>query len=208
MDSPQNNISTDELINWNTPEMEKYNSNNNYNENYINNPFDLLELKAANNSVDNNLKLNCIKHIDDNFMEDQLNDDNFTICENEEIVIKSKEDYVKNNKDFNKVENKDQIFESALILNQNVIEIEKKNVCSEQEKNLIRKQTRQRILMLIEKEKLKYSKTSLSNSIYCTPQRNCYELSLNKSENIFNRGFIQCSFENNSNNFNKSIVSN
>lgn len=208
MNSSQNNKSSVELINWNTPEMDKDHTfrYNNENENYVNNPFDLLELKAAHNSIDKNIELNSIKHVD-NFMKDQLNNDHFTIYKNEDIIIKSKEeDCIEKNKDFNKVENKYQTFDLALISNHN--EIEKENLCNEEDKNLIIKQTRQKIQMFIEKEKENYSKRNLSNSIFCTPQRNCYELSINKTDNSLNRGFLQFDSNNSSNNFNISLVSN
>lgn len=209
MDSPQNNKSADELINWNTPEYKNNNNNNthNYSINYINNPFDLLELKAASNSGANNEELNYIKHINDNAMWDKPKNDHFTIYANEKYVNKPKENSLIVNDVFNKVEKETQIFEFDLIPNYNEEDIENSFLYNEEEKNRIREKTRQRIVELIKEEKLRYKERNSRHSIFCTPPRNSNELSLNKTENEFNRGFIQGCSENNLINFNKTFVS-
>lgn len=228
MDSFKSNELVDvSLIEWRTPEIVK---NKTCEENCANNPFDIMELKAATmdpfdlvpcqtptkrdppcgnilsplfevtfnqmkrsvsltdiNGVAKILEKNCIDQNKDQINESQLKD-NVTTCTEKKNCNQSIE-YVPVHEDVNKI--KTQVENSILVSTQDFKEtdIEKSSVCNEEEKKLIREQTRQHISMLIEKGKQKYEVECSRKSLFCTPQRNV-ESSLNKTENEFNRGFI------------------
>ncbi|XP_025423229.1 uncharacterized protein LOC112692700 isoform X2 [Sipha flava] len=228
MDSFKSNELVDiSLIEWRTPEIVK---NKTYEENCANNPFDILELKAATmdpfdlvpcqtpskrdppcgnilsplfeltfkqmkrsvsltdiNGVAKILEKNCIDKNKDQINESQLKD-NVTTCLKKEGCIQSIEN-VPVHEEVNQIET--QVENNVLVLTEdsNDKDLEKNSVCNEEEKKLIREQTRQRISMLIEKGKQKYEVEYSRRSLFCTPQRNV-ESSLNRTENEFNRGFI------------------
>lgn len=79
------------------------------------------------------------------------------------------------------------------------INIEHKSLCNEEEKNQIRKQTRQRIEMLIEKAKLKYKeKCPQKPFIFCTPQPSEKSDANSITDNsLLNKGFKENSSKSN-----------
>ncbi|XP_025201421.1 protein PF14_0175-like [Melanaphis sacchari] len=246
------NCSMDALIDWSTPETVKHKT---YDENCINNPFDILELQAANmdpfdlvpkqtplrgdppcgnilsplweskvnrrikksvsltdiHGVAKLLEQNYIEHNTDGFIKNQSKDD----CAIAERISTSKmiDQSIENNilvhKGEKKIENEELSNKLGLLSDQIEIDIEKNSYCNEQEKKQIREQTRQRIEMLIEKEKKIYEENYSRRSLFCTPQRSNTESNLNKNINssVLNRGFIG-SFNINSNSFNKTSDNN
>lgn len=250
MDSSQDNKldhhSADELICWNTPETKKNNSDS-YRIDYINNPFDKLELKAANmdpfdlvhnqitpkndppcgniispiwksevSQLQNNISLTTdvtkieelshIEHANNNILIDQLKDDSFEIYANKEIFNISKENYAIHVNE-NKLDNKIQIFKSITNSNHNDINVENIILNDEDEKSQIRKQTRQRIDMFIEKEKEKHENINSRKSV-CIINMSQHNInsSLNITENVFNKRYVLSGSKNHSNNFNITSV--
>lgn len=151
--------------------------------------------------------INGVAKILDHAKVDNLNNDNTPlVCLDQEVVDQSKENYViepsEDKKKLIKNEaqkiNEENKVESVLTVDHNndidvekdLENFEKHSLCSEDEKKKIREQTRQRIQMLIEKGKKDYEKECSRKSLFCTPIRN-YNSSLNKSESLFNRGFLQ-----------------
>lgn len=238
--------SMEALIDWSTPEIVKYKA---YDENCFNNPFDVLELQAANmdpfdivpdqtplkgdppcgnilsplwqpkvrpisKSISltdivgvarlleqNNLEL----HKDDIMKNQSKGNSAMAKCAKANMINQSIENNVSVHIGENKIEFQEPSNQFVLITDQNELEMEKKSYCNEQEKKLIREQTRQRIEMLIETGEKNYSRKSL----YCTPQRSNTDLNLNKhtSSSVFNRGFIGSCCNTNFNSINKTSVS-
>jgi len=247
--------SMEPLIDWSTPEVVK---NKTYDGNCINNPFDILELQAANmdpfdlvlkqtqeqtplrgdppcgnilsplwesnvsrrihksvsltdiHGVVKLLEQNYIEHEQDDLMKNQSKDDYATPeCVSTKTTNQSLENNVLVNLGENNIENQKPPIKSVLVPEQNEVDIEKNSYCNEQEKKQIREQTRQRIEVLIEKEKKNYEECYSRKSLFCTPKRSNTESNLIKNINssVLNRGFIG-SFNINSNSINKTPVSN
>lgn len=255
------------LIDWNTPPIVK---NNTYDENCINNPFDMMESKASNmdpfdlvfnetpkkreppcgnilsplwelksRSLRKSVSLtdiNGVAKILEHSKVDKLNDNHTTLeyvdkknvdqsnenCAQMFIedskMIENEENQMIEVEENEIVENEENKIESVLTIDHNndidiEKDIEKHSLCSEDEKKIIREQTRQRIQMLIEKGKRNYEEESSRKSLFYTPLRS-YNSSLNKSESLFNRGFVQsasnsyddCSNKINVSNQNKLLI--
>lgn len=247
--------SMEALIDWSTPEVVK---NKTYDGNCINNPFDILELQAANmdpfdlvfkqtqgqtplrgdppcgnilsplweskvsrrihksvsltdiHGVVKLLEQNYIEHDKDDLVMNQSKDDYATPkCVSTKTTDQSLKNNVLVNLGENNIENQQPLIKSVLVPEQNEVDIEKNSYCNEQEKKQIREQTRQRIEILIEKEKKNYEECYSRKSLFCTPKRSNTESNLIKNLNssVLNRGFIG-SFNINSNSINKTPVSN
>jgi len=220
---------TKALIEWNTPEMVQSSS---CHDNCINNPFDLMELRA--NSMDPfdldpnqtppkqdpscgfmlsplwELKVRRIKKsvslidlssvakvleqkyektANDDIVKDQSKDHHS--IDIVECVDQSNKDCISVHNVENKTEtNQEQNIESISTLDNNEINLETTSLCNEEEKKQIREQTRQRIQMLIEKQKQIYEEKCSREALFCTPQRKLTS-ELNKSDSLFNKGFVQ-----------------
>lgn len=218
-----NELADISLIEWHTPEIMK---NETYEENCANNPFDIMELKAATmdpfdivpcqtpskkdppcgnilsplfeltlnqirksvsltdiNGVAKILEKNSIKQSENQF---KNNDTTFL----EKPICNQPKENIPVHANVNKIKSQEENVELKSSQDSKETDIEKNSVCNEEEKKLIREQTRQHINMLIEKGKQKYEVEYSQKSLFCTPQRNM-ESSLNKTENVFDRGFIQ-----------------
>lgn len=133
-------------------------------------------------------------------VKNKLNNNDVLVCVNEKIVDQSRENDTLVQIDKTKIENQDPV---VSILDQNNIDlnvdIEHIQLCTEEEKKLIREETRQRIEILIEKGKKNFEENSLQKSFCRLPS---FSDSSHTHESLFNRGFIR----NNSNNdFNSKI---
>lgn len=229
MDSLKSNELVDvSLIEWRTPELAKNKTNE---ENCANNPFDIMELKAAAmdpfdlapwqtpskrdppcgnilsplfeltfkhrqksvsltdiNGVAKILEKNSLEEKKDEIIESQLKNNATSFLEKE--IYNQQVENVPAHEVINKLKIHEENIELVSIQDSKETDIEKNSVCNEEEKKIIREQTRQHINMLIEKGKQKYEVEHSHKSLFCTPQRNV-ESSLNKTENIFNKGFIR-----------------
>lgn len=241
------NCSMEALIDWSTPEVVK---NKSYIGNYINNPFDILELQAANmdpfdlvpeqtplrgdppcgnilsplweskvnrriqksvsltdiHGVAKLLEKNYMDQDKDDFVKNQSKDDCATTeCVSTTISDQSIDNNVLVHIGENQTENQEPSIKLVFVPDQNEVDIEKNSYCNEQEKKQIREQTRQRIGILIEKEKKNYEECYSRKSLFCTPKRSNTESNLNKylNSSVLNRGFIG-SFNLNSNSINKT----
>lgn len=225
------------LIDWCSPESV---INVTYNGNFINNPFDVLEVKAANmdpmHLVQNQTPLKedppCCnflsplweeqvrqirksisltdfdkfgKIVETNYSElvkvDSVEDklqvcDTNVMCDSDNTFKQSNgngncifadfsENIIKIDEEFN--------IESIFTQDLSKVNIEHKSLCNEEEKKQIRKQTRQRIEILIEKQKLLHKeKCSQKSFIFCTPKhrgKSYASLSIDKS--LLNKGFLK-----------------
>lgn len=233
------------LIDWCSPEMV---INKTYDGNFINNPFDILEVEAANmdpmhlvqnqtllkedppccnffsplwepkvrqirksvslTDFDNFGKIvetNYSELVKINYVEDKLQVcDTNVMCGSDNTSNQSNEngnyqsvsgncifaDVSKNIIEINEEFNIESIFTQDL----SKVNIEHKSLCNEEEKKQIRKQTRQRIEMLIEKEKLRHKeKCSQKSFIFSTPKKHWEKsnASLRLDKSLFNRGFLK-----------------
>lgn len=236
MDSFDADKSDSALIKWNTPEMVKIKTH----EDYLNNPFDVLELKAASmdpydlvpcqtslfvdppcgnilsplwepkirqirksvsliniDGVGKMVKQNYVELINIDSVEGSTKD----LQANEENVNQSEKDDVLVNAFDIKIDNQEQNIEPVWTPNSSKVGLENASFCNEDEKKIIREQTRQKIEMLIEK-----GKSSSRKSIFCTPKRSS-ESSLDKTESCFNKAIVGFDSNCDSSISNKSSVS-
>lgn len=241
------NNSVKSLIEWSSPEFVK---DKTYDGSFFNNPFDVLELKAANmdpfdlvpnqtpyrieppcsnmlsplwdpknrqiqksvsltnlDGVAKVLQQNYIENVEANPKDQSKDVDSPCMdCVDKEIIDGLENNCVPLSVDLTKEENnkekKNELVSTPDYNEGNVDNL----LCNEEEKKQLREQTRQRIEMLIERGKQVYEEKCSRKSLFCTPQRK--SLSLNKTESLFNKGFINNdSSKNSSDSFNYSSLS-
>lgn len=204
--------SAEALIDWSSPEIV---TNTTHGADYYNNPFDIMELKAANmdpfdlvsnqiplrgdhnilttswkleiGQIRKSMSLTDIANVTTNL---KLNYQNHTGSV-ESINVNSGE--IQSNKSCVPVhmdDNNESISEHYNMY------IKQMALCNEEEKQQIREQTQQRIKMLIEKEEKNCAQKSLFNIL-----QQCTESNLNNTESVFNKEYIQRVSNSNSDSF-------
>lgn len=232
------NRSSEALIDWSTPEIV---INTTYGGDYYNNPFDVMEFKAANmdpfdlisNQIplrdDNNMShsniftsswkleigqlrksmsLIDVNSVGENLKLNGQNSEGSVESINVnggDINNQSNKNYTLINMDDNKEPKNESV--STWTSEYYKVYIEKMALCDEEEKQQIRKQTQQRIKMLIEKEEKNYVDNCTQSLIHMQRQHTKTKSNLNSTESLFNKGFIQSGSNNNSNSFSKTPVS-
>lgn len=238
MDSPQINESANylcgALIDWSTPEI--VNNKTRQGDYSINNPFDKIELEAANMSpfdlipdqitlrkeppcenmlsplgeseyrkIQSSMLLTDIDHIANNSEQnykEQVKDGTVVRGQSKDIMENDKGNNISivENK---LIENHETKTEDVSISDHNTVDIEQISLCTEEEKEQIREETRRRIEVLIEKAKKEYKENYSRKSLLCTTLKSS-DSSLNETKNVFNKGFIQDKFSSNSNGLNNT----
>lgn len=223
------NHSNSLLIDWSTPEIMKMKI---HDDNLVNNPFDVLELKAANmdpfDLVPNytlfKVEPPCANILSpeterfflfkDDIVDDQSKNNHITVdifddqSKNDHVIVGAN----KGNVDQSKIccEAEDETEKEEQEINSSFTydnyEIEKMPLCDEDEKEQIREKTRQHIEMIIEKGR------KHENSLSSTPVEKS-ESSSNRTKTYFDNGFMlnnsgENSVSRNTNRLSKIPVSN
>ncbi|VVC30783.1 Hypothetical protein CINCED_3A000392 [Cinara cedri] len=186
------NRSVKALIDWSSP---KKLANTTYEENYYNNPFDIMELRAANMDP-----FDLVHH------QTSLKED---VSCSSVLNTSWKLEIGPMWKSFSSTDNNGNepmdVSVSPSTVDYDRIDLEKIASCTEEEKQQIREQTLQRIKMLVENIDTKYEECHIDKSLSVIGQQYS-ESSLNNTESLFNKGFMRSDSNSISNSLYKTPV--